>query len=309
MRFDKAATTIDEQAALLEERGMTAEDWELVKTWLCTVGYYRLSAYWLPFEAPAPPSKTRSKSFRPKTRFEDIIRLYVFDRRLRLLILEATERIEVALRSRWTYHMANSHGPHAHMTPGHFVDGWKHTSMLAKLCNQVERSSEVFIEHYRSKYSEPHVPPLWAVSENMSFGEVSKWYQNTADNRLKTAIARELGAPTYSVLEGVLQVLSLVRNIAAHHSRLWNRRMTKALPRIKSFAADTHTVERSGSTEVDKRLYNVLVVAARLLLRQTPETSFVARVKELLADLNPAELEAMGFPSDWRTRPLWSDSG
>lgn len=99
---------------------MTISDTKRAVTWLETVGHYRLSAYWLPYEKTPSIGQTRSKEFVEGTNFEDIIRIYVFDRKLRLLVLEATERLEVSLRSRWTYYFANKYGPHGFLNPNLF---------------------------------------------------------------------------------------------------------------------------------------------------------------------------------------------
>lgn len=105
MQYKKTATTIDEQLNLLKQRGMKCTDEHLVKLWLKTVGYYRLSAYWLPYEQPPVAGQTRSKKFYAGTEFEKIVDIYTFDRQLRLLVSEATERIEIALRTSWTNRM------------------------------------------------------------------------------------------------------------------------------------------------------------------------------------------------------------
>lgn len=68
MRFTKTPTTIDEQIALLRERGLIIASEDLARRWLITVGYYRLSAYWLPFEKVPETVQTRSKQFRQGVR-------------------------------------------------------------------------------------------------------------------------------------------------------------------------------------------------------------------------------------------------
>ena len=99
MPYQKLATTIDQQVGLLRERGMAWRDEALVRRWLETVGYYRLSIYWYPMEAVADGAE-RSHQFISGTQFDDVVHAYVFDRKLRLLVLEATERVEIGLRAR-----------------------------------------------------------------------------------------------------------------------------------------------------------------------------------------------------------------
>lgn len=192
MRFSKPATSIDEQIALLRERGMELGDLDIARKWLEGVGYYRLSAYWLPFEEPVSDNQTRSKRLRSDTTFRKVISLYVFDRRLRVLLLEAIERIEIHVRSRWTYHMSHAHGSHAHLDHNLFAGALNHAEQLVRLARAVEKSEETFIQHYRGKYTDPYSPPLWAATELMTMGELSKWVKATKDNTVKSAVAIDI---------------------------------------------------------------------------------------------------------------------
>lgn len=312
MRFEKLATTIEEQMALLAERGMACSDRALMERWLLTVGYYRLSAYWLPLEEAPPKDRTRSKRFRPGTRFEDVVDVYVFDRQLRLLVTEAIKRVEIALRSRWTNRMTLMQGPHAHLNPTNFISGWDHARRLAAISAEAERSNEVFVQHYRGKYTDPYLPPLWMITELMTFGQLSKWLDATADLGIRDAVARDLGMPSREMLEGTIQALSYVRNICAHHGRLWNRRLVKRVPLIKRFRADLVVeVQETKSGRQDQpanHVYNVLVVLIRLLRHQSADTTFPARLRELILTRSDDQRRSMGFPEDWLRRPVWQEA-
>ncbi|MFM1981404.1 MAG: hypothetical protein RJB22_123 [Pseudomonadota bacterium] len=308
MLYDKPATTIDEQIQLLLDRGMVG-DQAVIRRWLETVGYYRLSAYWLPYEIPSSDHKTRTKRFQKNVNFDQIIDIYVFDRKLRLLVTEAIERIEIALRSRWTNRLSLAHGSHAHLNPAVFGSGYDHIGLLSSLANRAKDSNEVFVDHYRQKYSEPFLPPLWVVTELMTFGELSRWFALTKDPRVKSAVATDLGLPTREVLEGTLQLLSYIRNICAHHARLWNRQTVKRLPNIKRFSADLvilETVSDKGrQAQPANLIYNALVVLVRMLRHQSPDTTFAKRMSKLVQTRSQDQLKAMGFPIDWQQRPCW----
>jgi abortive infection bacteriophage resistance protein len=280
-------------------------DAALMQRWLETVGYYRLSAYWLPHELPPAQGQTRSKRFGVGTEFSDIVEIYVFDRKLRLLIMEAIDRFEIAVRARWTNRLSIAHGSHAHMFSENFRNGFDHAQMYAKIAQNAKQSSEVFIEHYRTKYTDPYLPPLWQVTELMTLGELSKWVESTKDNRIKDALARDLGLPNKETMEGVLQLLSYTRNICAHHGRLWNRKTVKRAPNIRQFRVDMD-IERTGNQHQPRNsLYNVLVVLGRTLRHQSPDTSFPQRVARHVKARPLRQRRAMGFPDDWQTRPLW----
>lgn len=303
--FDKPATTYAEQISQLIDRGMIVADQELAKKWLVTVGYYRLGAYWLTFEKPPTNGQTRSKLFVTGTKFEDVVALYTFDRRLRLLITEAIERTEIALRTSWTYHMVNAHGAHAYLDETQFDFGLEFSQQLSRLAQQVRRSSETFVKHYKKTYYPPSMPPMWVVTELMTFGELSIWVENTLDNRIKGAITRDIGLGRLKIMTGTIQALSYVRNICAHHGRLWNRGLVKKLPKINNLAPSLLFIP-ARPNEVENSIYNVLTILAYLLRIQSPETSFAERVTTLLDTQPDFVLRGMGVPVDWKTRPTWA---
>ena len=309
MLYNKPATTLDQQADLLVARGMACPDLDEVRRYLGAIGYYRLSAYWLSMETPATGDQVRSKAFKPGVSFSDVLAIYVFDRKLRMLVMEAIERIEIHVRSTWTNQMTLAHGPHAHLDPSLFVNGWDHAQMTATLAKAVKVSSETFIEHYLKKYRAPYMPPLWSVSETMTLGALSKWVKLTKDNRVKQSVARCLNLPTVEILDGVLEALALVRNICAHHNRLWNRRFLKRIPNIKRLGADIEfepTPPGSVQRQPQNLIYNVLVVILHILRAQNTDSSYPERLRNLVESVDDAQRSAMGFPQDWRQRPIWS---
>ena len=95
MQFTKPAMTFDEQVELLESRGMVVGNTDRAKHYLSHLNYYRLAAYWPPFEETHSPHK-----FKTETRFDTVLEHYIFDRELRLLVMDAIERIEVQRAAR-----------------------------------------------------------------------------------------------------------------------------------------------------------------------------------------------------------------
>lgn len=285
---------------------MDVGDRDSSKKWLETVGYYRLSAYWLPFEKPAENGNARSKVFETGTTLNAVTDLYVFDRRLRVIVLEAIERVEVHVRSRWTYHMSHAHGAHAHLDHRLFSGALNHAEQLVRLARAVDKSEETFVVHYKGKYTDPYSPPLWSATELMTLGELSKWFQATKDNSIKSQVGHDLGLPTKEIVEGTLQALSYIRNICAHHGRLWNRRTVKRLPKIKRFRKDFVLVTEDGQEQNDNRIYNILVVLLHLMDRQATDSTWRDRLCKLLEAQSDTDRSRMGFPTDWRARPIWN---
>lgn len=303
--FTKQATTYDQQIDQLTTRGMVIADRGLAERWLKTVGYYRLGAYWLTFEKPATNGQTRSKLFVNGTKFEDIVNLYTFDRELRLLVTEAIERTEIALRASWTYHMVNKYGAHAYLEPTEFIFDRDYHQQVNRLAQQFKRSRETFVKHYRKTYYPPTLPPMWISTELMTFGELSMWVEKTRDNSVKTNVSRDMGLGNIEILTGTVGSLSYVRNICAHHARLWNRRLVKRPPHIGTLAPSLLFAPMD-SNVVDNSMYNVLTFLVHLLRKQSPDTSFAERVTVLI-DSQPAFVaKGIGVPADFKKRPIWA---
>lgn len=113
---------------LLRERGLIVQDEAFARHYLAHVNYYRLTGYWLPLEADHANHR-----FRPGVTFETVLNLYIFDRELRLLLMDAIERVEVSLRAQWAYYMAHQHGPHSYLDASHANNLKLHGRHLAML--------------------------------------------------------------------------------------------------------------------------------------------------------------------------------
>lgn len=299
MRFTKPPLTLDQQLDQLMARGMQCADRAQAIHYLGHLNYYRLGAYWLPFEADHA-----THTFKAGTRFEDVLNLYVFDRELRLLVLDAIERIEVSIRTGWAYALAHRYGPHAHLDAGLFKQPpkWDHALQAQKLEDEARKSHETFIQHYYGKYQEP-LPPLWAVVELMTLGQLSKWYGNLRQGSDRNAIARRYDMDEIN-LTSFLHHLSTVRNLCAHHSRLWNREFTFAfrLPSHRPAALVASLNAHDG-----RRIYNTLTTLAWLLDCISPAHHWKKRLRALLA-LHGVDPKPMGFPTGWDETVVWREA-
>lgn len=296
MKYSKPALSFSQQVALLASRGLRIEDPQRAEHYLAHINYYRLAGYFLPFEADHA-----THQFRPGVSFDDVIQLYSFDRELRLLVLDAIERIEVSVRTQWAYHFAHAFSPHGYLDPQRGRSMRQYARQLATLAAEVERSNEAFAEHHRTKYNDPDMPPAWVACELLSLGQLSQWYTLLKPMRVRKQVSHAYGLDQ-QVLQSALQHLTYVRNICAHHARLWNREfvVTTALPR-KGVPVLIAAIANKDS----RRLYNTLCLMVHLMDRISPGHSWRQRFGELLYKYNP-DLLAMGFPGDWETRALWA---
>lgn len=292
--YPKPPITFAQQVELLRSRGMLVEDQAEAEFYLQHLNYYRLGAYWLPFE-----SDHSTHQFRPGTDFREVLNLYKFDRELRLLVLDALERIEVSVRTQWAYQLAHRHGPHAHMDASLAFHPDKWSSNRESLEKEVGRSDETFIQHLTNTYSEA-LPPVWAVCEVMSLGLLSRWYANLKPMPTRSAIASVYGLDQ-GVLQSWLHHLTLVRNVCAHHSRLWNREfsVTPKLPHKPAILAPQFA---QGS----RKLYNSLLILLHCMDQIAPRHQWRKRLLGLLEEYT-VPVTAMGFPGNWRHQPLWKE--
>lgn len=212
--FSKPPLSYESQVALLKERGLTISDDHKAISYLKEVAYYRLSAYYIPYE-------NKRHVFIPDTKFENIVELYEFDHRLRHLLDNALETIELYLRAQISNIMAMQHGPFAHENTSFFSNPEKYQKWISKIHDEVTQSKEIFIEHYQTKYDGFPRIPIWMAIEIISFGSLSHFYKNLYKNHQK-AISEEIGI-AYPVLENWMHFFNYIRNICAHHARLWNR--------------------------------------------------------------------------------------
>ncbi len=161
--YNKIPLSTQDQLALLENRGLVITDKNKALAYLQEISYYRLSAYFLPYQ------QTKDV-FNAGTTFKQIIDTYTFDRELRLLVFDCIERIEVAIRTQMIYNMSleyqDSHwqdnrnlfiNPYYNKVR-HLVDPFADFQAII-LKAKTARTPEVFIKHYVDNYHTPANPP------------------------------------------------------------------------------------------------------------------------------------------------------
>ena len=178
---DKPALTFDEQIARLRDRGMIVADEDRARHFLAHLNYYRLRGYWMSLEQGTAAGEHR---FQPGTTFEQIISLYDFDRHLRLLVNDAVERVEVSLRTRWANVLGHLAGPCAYLDANLFNE--HHAKLLAGVERLYADRNDIFLRHYLDRNEDP---PIWALCEVLSLGDLSKWLRSIRDHKVRQAIA------------------------------------------------------------------------------------------------------------------------
>ena len=297
--FLKPALSLSDQITLLKDRGMILPNEDRAKHYLRFIGYYRLSGYWFPFQYR--DDSELHDHFRPGTDFETVLDRYVFDRQLRLIVMDAVERIEVAARAAISNRMSEAHGPHWYLDKKHFLSSFKHSDFVrrAKAEAGIEpfkaKKQTDFIKSYLEKYDTPPEPPSWMIFEVLPFGSISMVFGNLNDDD-KKAIAAEYSLPR-ARLQSWLHAASHLRNLCAHHSRVWNREFGVKPSVSKS--------ERGHVLQAD-RFYNHAVAMQTLLKIISGDTHWGKRLQNLIATQPNIPLAHMGFPENWTEQQIWS---
>lgn len=322
--YKKPYLTFEQQLELLKSRGLEVTDDSAALEYLRRLGYYRLSGYWYPLRQLLPLAGQQTKSIRPRrtdefmpsSRFQDVVALYVFDKKLRLLILDAIERVEVAFRVDIAY-LFGGKEPFAHTNPdflhGHFTkkidpktNTTKYQEWISKHDQLIKRSKEDFVEHYKIKYGLPL--PIWVAIELWDFGLLSVFYKGMAVKD-KEIIAKKYNISDWRIMESWLRSLNYVRNVVAHHNRLWNRNLIDqpklaklgVMPAFDSFIGNTHGTSR---------VYVVLCILAHFMKIICPRSTWQMRLVELMHSFPKSEymsIQDMGFPTEWEQHIFWKN--
>lgn len=295
--FTKPWQSWPDQLRTLEARGLVVSDRTVAEAFLSHVNYYRLSGYCLAFEQSR-------HVFVPGTTLEQIQGAYEFDRVLRDLITEALEIIEVDLRTTIAYHFGQHYQAFGHTSAGNFYAAFRHQDWLDKLHAEALRSNEQFVQHYRNTYLGFPDLPVWMVTELMSFGALSLMYKGMI-RQDQRAISQRYGVQS-RFLASWLHHLVYVRNVCAHHARLWDR--------VWAIKPDVPPIPpwRPPILPGNDHLFVTLLILRRLLARCPAiapfDTVWKGRVEAHLrtppAVSNPNG--RLGLPASWTVHPLWA---
>ncbi|KLE08930.1 Abi family protein [Aliarcobacter butzleri] len=299
--YQKEHKTFEEQLKLLKERGLIISNEKYVLIKLQHINYYRLSAYFLPFQHPKN-SENKNK-FLPNTTFEDIIKLYYFDTELRKIIFEAIEVIEIYLRTQIAYHHSKSYDAFGYLNIKNLREN-KQTEfdeLHQDILKEKERSKEVFIRHFKTKYNTTDLP-IWTVVEIISFGSLSKLFMILQEKEQNEVISC-MGAINKVVFFKWFKALSSVRNACAHHSRLWNKTLG-----VSFEVPNNNQAFKELSNSKNKIFFALSVIEYILTCIGEDEIEFKAKIKSLIKRYPQIDIKKMGFIEKWENNLIWRDN-
>lgn len=295
MDYTKQYTPPAKLLALLSERGLDCSDVPDAETELKSIGYYRLSGYLYPF-LQYPKEVHRYKI---GSTLGSALNLYEFDRRLRFMVFDQIERIEVAIRSAIVNITCSDTGDVFWMTnPDCFANAGKFTKMLALIDKELRNTREDFISHFKEVYDNPY-PPAWMIAEIIPLGVLTQVYENIASNRTRKRIAAHF-ALNIPVFTSWMTILTVTRNTCGHHARLWNRNLSlRALTMTRPSTPWVSNAVRQG------RVFFTLCIIKHFIDIIRPANTFKSDLLRLLAQYPMIDTASMGFPREWTSEPIW----
>lgn len=331
--YRKPSLTYEAQADQLVARGLHAERSILISR-LKSVSYYRLSGYWYPLRKDHPSIPNgKLDDFQEGSSLEKVWTRYRFDRKLRFLMLDAVERIEIAIRTKLVYYFTQDKGAFKYADSDLFPKWKEHRITVKKLEYQSGFRSpskkgkrndkrDAFINNFLEKYCNAHLP-FWMMAELMDFGSMSRFIENT-DYTIKQKIAKDFELPI-DVFLSWLNCLNTLRNACAHHSRIWNKVWgTKPLlptfPRQNEWYyvySDTeqqwvnlgqrHVNENRISCAYTQGRTAALIAICRYMQKRIiPHSRWKQRMNALFKTFETQNVSSyMGLPEHWQKHPLW----
>ncbi|MBN2693299.1 Abi family protein [bacterium] len=289
MKYLKEYKTFKEQTELMKKRGLKIPDEEFAQKELSRISYYRLSAYFYPF------FKNKDE-FKDNASFENVINLYYFDTNLRDIIFKYLEIIEIYMRTKIAYVISQHNGAFGYTNSDIFQDEKFKESLMEIVEKETKRSNEVFVKEFFKKYNEEKYLPVWAMVEIISLNTLSKTFANLKEF-YRSEITKELKIKSF-VFKSWLHTLTYIRNICAHHSRLWNKILAiePVIPKNQKLFQSLN----------NQKLFFVLSMIQFILISiDDKEFYFKSELKSLLKKYPNVDIKDMGFVQNWEDLEIW----
>ncbi len=278
----KPPLSYEEQTQLLKSRNLTISNEPFCTKKLQHINYYRLSAYFNPFYE-------KKNSFKNDTKFEDILQLYYFDKEFRNLLFYSIEKIEVYIRTQLAYVISQNSGVFGYTDSTIFHDEENHRNIMNTIKSETKRSKEIFVKEYFKKYDEKYLP-VYSMVEIISFNTLSKLFANLQE-KYRREVLKEIDIKPF-VFENWLHTLTYVRNICAHHSRLWNKMLAIEPKKPKN--------QKTFTSLNSKKIFFVIAMIIFMLEKiDDEELNFKNELKRLVSKYPNVDLSAMGFVDNW----------
>ena len=294
MNFTKPPLSFNDQADLLLKRGLIANKKDLIDI-LKKVNYYHLSGYLYPYRIKI------NDNFMKGTTLDEILYIMDFGSELRLLVFHVISILERWIRTDLVYNFSiyfNDAFAYTKYSSYPKQPQYKVDEFLKFIEGEMNYSKEVFVQHYKAKYSQENYLPAWMAAEIMSMGTMNRFYQ-LMDKNLKSLTVRVFNVHEV-VFHSWLNSIRNVRNICAHHNRLWNRNLS-IIPKIpKNSSAWSQYNGRN-----DKKLFLLLSIINYMLKQVNCHTTLKDDMDTLFVKYRNIKNIKMDFPQNWENYNFW----
>jgi abortive infection bacteriophage resistance protein len=285
--------TIDEQLQLLRSRGLTIADEDIAKDFLLRNNYYRISGYSLTLR--------KNDTFAKSATFQNIVDIYNFDHELRHIILEYIETIEVQMKSVYAYEFTKVHGPIGYLDDSFFTNKTKHKEIIDKANAQKSQRlpHEAYLKHFVNDLHQDI--PLWAYVDLLTISDISFLYAISEPN-IKDEVAHTFGLSMKkgaAILGSYMHSMTIIRNLCAHGSRIYNR-LFEQKPSLNKNEKALLITNADGQVD-NAHFYGFVLIMKRLL----PSDKFVEMKNSIitLTQKYPfVRMDYYGFRNDWKQK-------
>lgn len=282
--------SLDEQIAILKSRGLNIPDETAAKQFLYHNNYYRVSGYSLTLR--------RHDVFAKSATFQNIVDIYDFDYELRHILLKYIEIIEVAVKSIYSYEFTKVHGATGYLDASNFSDPAKHAVILANAETQKARRlpHEAYLKHFVEELKQD--VPLWAYVDLLTISDISFLY-SISEPAIKTAVANALGITKQGayLVGRFMHSMTIIRNLCAHGSRLYNR-LFEQKPNLNKKELALLRTDAAGTVD-NAHLFGFVLIMRRLLSTEDFQ-SLTAEIIALMHKIPFVEMKYYGFPDNWQ---------
>jgi abortive infection bacteriophage resistance protein len=279
--YVKAHATAARRIAHLRVKGLIISRPNVAARKIEAIGYERLRIYFL----SRRQTNVAGKPFIAGTKYHDIIRLYECDASLRDACFLAVGQFELLLRNSMSEALSTAFGSHPYYHTSAFKYPSANLSALQTFAKVYETSKDRRAKHYRETYSTPVLPPIWTMKEFLTFGASSRIFQ-CLEGSIKTSIAAQFGVGSDQVFTNWIEALVDLRNICAHHDRLFNRSFQKQPSRLRSAGVPT---------AAPNKLKAILECLDYMLSRRGSPSGITDKVRRIILKYPEMQLAEAGY--------------
>lgn len=293
MNTSKPVLSFENLIKKIEEKNIIVKDIDKAKKILERINYQRLLVYRLHF------IKSKKET---KIVFNDIYKLYLFDKELKTLFYPILESIEFTLRAKIAYHLGIVLGVHCHLDLDNFNQTEQHEKLLDMLKWKLDPdnySRHQIIKYHQEKYDDD--VPIYKIVEILTLGQLSKLFSNIKSKEIQSEILKSFKRKEHKLniktISSWFKTITDVRNICAHHELLWNRKYEPVAIRNKVWK------DSISFRNKDKEVYSIFaifLICKILMLDRDSFQIFISSFNDLIQSYSDIiQLSDLGFPDNW----------